>query len=96
MLEWARDADPSQLMRVIGKLSRDDVSRECTYDVLDFLRDLGMYAELKHCQERLLRAEKAWFECTMLLGLQAPISRIRETLGELLIKTGEGTYPMSL
>ncbi|KAL9575041.1 hypothetical protein ACKAV7_000721 [Fusarium commune] len=54
------------LMRVIGKLSRDDVSRECTYDVLDFLRDLGMYAELKHCQERLLRAEKAWFECTML------------------------------
>ncbi|KAH7181470.1 hypothetical protein DER46DRAFT_568068 [Fusarium sp. MPI-SDFR-AT-0072] len=66
MLEWARDADPSQLMRVIGKLSRDDVSRECTYDVLDFLRDLGMYAELKHCQERLLRAEKAWFECTML------------------------------
>ncbi|KAK2137261.1 hypothetical protein NOF04DRAFT_1339117 [Fusarium oxysporum II5] len=41
MLEWARDAEPSQLMRVIGKLSRDDVSRECTYDVLDFLRDLG-------------------------------------------------------
>ncbi|KAG5746236.1 hypothetical protein H9Q70_011074 [Fusarium xylarioides] len=66
MLEWARDADPSQLMRVIGKLSQDDVSRECTYDVLDFLRDLGMYTELKHCQERLLRAEEAWFECTML------------------------------
>ncbi|KAF5971611.1 hypothetical protein FCOIX_9791 [Fusarium coicis] len=66
MLEWARDADPSQLMRVIGKLSQDDLSRECTYDVLDFLRDLGMYTELKHCQERLLRAEEAWFECTML------------------------------
>ncbi|KAF4955900.1 hypothetical protein FGADI_4295 [Fusarium gaditjirri] len=66
MLEWARDADPSQLMRVIGKLSRDDVSRECTYDVLDFLKDLGMYTGLKHCQERLLRAEEAWFECTML------------------------------
>ncbi|KAI1030935.1 hypothetical protein LB504_001196 [Fusarium proliferatum] len=66
MLEWARDADPSQLMRVIGKLSQDDVSRESTYDVLDFLRELGMYTELKHCQERLLRAEEAWFECTML------------------------------
>lgn len=66
MLEWARDADPSQLMRVIGKLSQDDVSRECTYDVLDFLRELGMYTELMHCQERLLRAEEAWFECTML------------------------------
>ncbi|KAF5653459.1 hypothetical protein F25303_2332 [Fusarium sp. NRRL 25303] len=66
MLEWARDADPSQLMRVIGKLSQDDVSRECTFDVLDFLRELGMYTELKHCQERLLRAEEAWFECTML------------------------------
>ncbi|KAF4498196.1 hypothetical protein FAGAP_5633 [Fusarium agapanthi] len=66
MLEWARDADPSQLMRVIGKLSLDDVSRECTYDVLDFFRDLGMYTELKHCQERLLRAEEAWFECTIL------------------------------
>ncbi|ENH60694.1 hypothetical protein FOC1_g10015495, partial [Fusarium oxysporum f. sp. cubense race 1] len=46
MLEWARDAEPSPLMRVIGKLSRDDVSRECTYDVLDFLRDLGVYTEL--------------------------------------------------
>lgn len=46
MLEWARDAEPSQLMRFIGKLSRDDVSRECTYDVLDFLRDLGVYTEL--------------------------------------------------
>ncbi|KAF5623451.1 hypothetical protein F52700_10073 [Fusarium sp. NRRL 52700] len=66
MLEWARDADPSQLMRVIGKLSQDDISRECTYNVLDFLRDLGMYTELRHCQERLLRAEEAWFECTML------------------------------
>ncbi|KAG6993528.1 hypothetical protein FOFC_01501 [Fusarium oxysporum] len=45
MLEWARDAEPSQLMRVIGKLSRD-VSRESTYDALDFLRDLGVYTEL--------------------------------------------------
>ncbi|QKD47764.2 uncharacterized protein FOBCDRAFT_247013 [Fusarium oxysporum Fo47] len=41
MLEWARDAEPSQLMRVIGKLSRDNVSREYTYDILNFLRDLG-------------------------------------------------------
>ncbi|KAF9772999.1 hypothetical protein IL306_009261 [Fusarium sp. DS 682] len=66
MLEWARDAEPSQLMRVLGNLSRDDVSDECTYDVLDFLRDLGLYTELKHCQERLLRAGEAWFECMML------------------------------
>jgi hypothetical protein len=66
LLEWARDADPSQLMRVIGKLSRDDHSQECTYDVLDFLRDLGMYTELKYCQERLRRGEEAWFECMML------------------------------
>ncbi|KAF5622041.1 uncharacterized protein FTJAE_11090 [Fusarium tjaetaba] len=82
MLEWARDADPSQLMRVIGKLSQDDVSRECTYDVLDFLRDLGMYTELKHCQERLLRAEEAWFECTM---LQFPTRRTRETPADFLM-----------
>ncbi|KAM0188570.1 hypothetical protein ACHAPQ_000911 [Fusarium lateritium] len=66
LLEWARDADPSQLMRVIGKLSHDDHSQECTYDVLDFLKDLGMYTELKYCQERLLRGEEAWFECMML------------------------------
>ncbi|KAJ0138540.1 Uncharacterized protein HZ326_18506 [Fusarium oxysporum f. sp. albedinis] len=46
MLEWARDAEPSQLMRVIGKLSRDNVSREYTYDILNFLRDLGVYTEL--------------------------------------------------
>lgn len=66
LLEWARDADPSHLMRVIGKLSRDDHSQECTYDVLDFLRDLGMYTELKYCQERLRRGEGAWFECMMM------------------------------
>lgn len=46
MLEWARDAEPSQLMRFIGKLSRDNVSREYTYDILNFLRDLGVYTEL--------------------------------------------------
>ncbi|WZH39681.1 putative amidoligase enzyme-domain-containing protein [Fusarium acuminatum] len=66
LLEWARDADPSHLMRVIGKLSRDDHSQECTYDVLDFLRDLDMYTELKYCQERLRRGEEAWFECIMM------------------------------
>ncbi|KAF4446633.1 hypothetical protein F53441_9764 [Fusarium austroafricanum] len=66
MLEWARDADPSQLMRILGNLSRHDLSKGCTYDVLDFLKNLGMYTEIKHCQERLLRAEEAWFECMML------------------------------
>ncbi|KAF4963175.1 hypothetical protein FSARC_8801 [Fusarium sarcochroum] len=66
MLEWARDAEPSQLMRVIGKLSRDDHSNECTYDVLDFLRDLGLFTEIKYCQERLRRGEEAWFECILM------------------------------
>ncbi|CAJ0546246.1 Ff.00g097190.m01.CDS01 [Fusarium sp. VM40] len=66
LLEWARDADPSHLMRVIGKLFRDDHSQECTYDALDFLRDLGMYTELKYCRERLRRGEEAWFECMMM------------------------------
>ncbi|KAF4334876.1 hypothetical protein FBEOM_11285 [Fusarium beomiforme] len=66
MLEWARDAEPSQSMRVLRILSRDNVSHECTYDALDFLKDIGLYTELKHCQERLLRAEEAWFECTIL------------------------------
>ncbi|RBR07676.1 uncharacterized protein FIESC28_10575 [Fusarium coffeatum] len=66
MLEWARDADSSQFMNVLCKLSDDDHSKECTYDVLDFLRDIGMYTELKHCQERLRRADEAWHECMLL------------------------------
>ncbi|KAJ4130705.1 hypothetical protein NW768_006243 [Fusarium equiseti] len=66
MLEWARDADPAQFMSVLCKLSDDDHSEECTYDVLDFLRDIGMYTELKHCQERLQRADEAWHECMLL------------------------------
>ncbi|KAM0242695.1 hypothetical protein ACHAPO_001117 [Fusarium lateritium] len=69
LLEWARDADPAQFMNVIGKLSRDDHSDECTYDVLDFLRDIGMYAELKCCQERLRRCEEAWYECMLMKPL---------------------------
>ncbi|GKU01447.1 hypothetical protein FLAG1_03490 [Fusarium langsethiae] len=66
LLEWARDADPAQFMNVIGKLSRDDHSQECTYDVLDFLRDIGMYTELKYCQERLRRCEEAWYQCILM------------------------------
>ncbi|KAM0299228.1 hypothetical protein ACHAPM_007992 [Fusarium culmorum] len=70
LLEWARDADPAQFMSVIGKLSRDDHSQECTYDVLDFLRDVGMYTELKYCQERLRRCEEAWYQCMLLKKAQ--------------------------
>lgn len=70
LLEWARDADPAQFMSVIGKLSRDDHSQECTYDVLDFLRDIGMYTELKYCQERLRRCEEAWYQCMLLQKAQ--------------------------
>jgi hypothetical protein len=66
MLEWARDADPAQFMNVISKLSRDDHSQGCTYDVLDFLRDIGLYTELKLCQDRLRRVEEAWYQCMLL------------------------------
>ncbi|RFN51588.1 hypothetical protein FIE12Z_4165 [Fusarium flagelliforme] len=66
MLEWARDADPAQFMSILCKLSDDDHSEECSYDVLDFLRDIGMYTELKHCHERLHRADEAWYECMLL------------------------------
>ncbi|KAF5027179.1 hypothetical protein F66182_713 [Fusarium sp. NRRL 66182] len=71
MLEWARDAEPSQLMQVIGKLSRDDHSQECTYDVVDFLRDIGLYTEAMYCHGRLQRAEEAWFECMLMTTLQS-------------------------
>ncbi|KAF4464391.1 hypothetical protein FALBO_8775 [Fusarium albosuccineum] len=67
LLEWARDAEPSTLMKVVGKLTKDDQSGDtCTYDVLDFLRDLGMYTEVHVCKQRLERAEEAWFECMLL------------------------------
>ncbi|RSL59786.1 hypothetical protein CEP54_007104 [Fusarium duplospermum] len=65
MLEWARDAEPSAFMEVLCKLARDDHSDKCTYDVLDLLRDLGMYTEIKICQERLERAEEAWYQCML-------------------------------
>ncbi|KAG8675291.1 hypothetical protein FPOAC2_01341 [Fusarium poae] len=73
LLEWARDADPAQFMNVIGKLSRDDHSQECTYDVLDFLRDIGMYTELKCCRERLRRCEEAWYECMLMKPPPSPV-----------------------
>ncbi|KAM5356151.1 hypothetical protein ACJ41O_002797 [Fusarium nematophilum] len=69
MLEWARDAEPSALMEVIGNLARDDHdyhNSTCTYDVLDLLRDLGLYTEVRLCEDRLRRAEEAWFQCMLL------------------------------
>ncbi|EEU48444.1 uncharacterized protein NECHADRAFT_74586 [Fusarium vanettenii 77-13-4] len=65
LLEWARDAEPSAFMEVLCKLARDDHSDECTYDVVDLLRDLGMYTEIKICEERLERAEEAWYQCML-------------------------------
>lgn len=65
LLEWARDAEPSAFVEVLCKLARDDHSDECTYDVVDLLRDLGMYTEIKICQKRLERAEEAWYECML-------------------------------
>ncbi|KAJ4196588.1 hypothetical protein NW755_001367 [Fusarium falciforme] len=65
LLEWARDADPSAFMEVLCKLARDDHSDECTYDIVDLLRDLGMYTEIKICEKRLERAEEAWYECML-------------------------------
>ncbi|KAJ3471062.1 hypothetical protein MRS44_001161 [Fusarium solani] len=65
LLEWARDADPSAFMEVLCKLARDDHSDECTYDVVDLLRDLGMYTEIKICEKRLERAEEAWYQCML-------------------------------
>lgn len=66
LLEWARDAEPSAFMEVLCKLAGDDDSPECTYDVLDLLRDLGMYTEVKICEERLERAEEAWYQCMII------------------------------
>ncbi|KAM0563997.1 hypothetical protein ACHAPJ_000205 [Fusarium lateritium] len=100
MLEWARDAEPSQLMRVIGNLSRDDHSKECTYDVLDFLRDLGLFTELKYCQERLRRGEEAWFEC-MLMTTDRTFEGLKDYVeigfpagGESEDETGSGWNPI--
>ncbi|KAJ4308823.1 hypothetical protein N0V84_011868 [Fusarium piperis] len=66
LLEWARDAEPSVFMGVLCKLARDDDSPDCTYDVLDLLRDLGMYTSVKICEERLKRAEEAWYQCMLI------------------------------
>ncbi|KAI8724980.1 hypothetical protein NCS52_00067800 [Fusarium sp. LHS14.1] len=65
LLEWARDAEPSAFMEVLCKLARDDHSDECTYDVVDLLRDMGMYTEIKICEKRLERAEEAWYQCML-------------------------------
>ncbi|UPK97688.1 hypothetical protein LCI18_008623 [Fusarium solani-melongenae] len=75
LLEWARDAEPSAFMEVLCKLARDDRSDGCTYDVVDLLRDLGMYTEMKICEKRLERAEEAWYQCMLFEDLfQAPFN----------------------
>ncbi|KFH41357.1 hypothetical protein ACRE_079260 [Hapsidospora chrysogenum ATCC 11550] len=70
LLEWARDADPAELMRVIGVCVEgsdggavDPATGEKSYDVVDLLNDVGLWAEAPVCEERLRRGEEAWFEC---------------------------------
>ncbi|KAH7022648.1 putative amidoligase enzyme-domain-containing protein [Ilyonectria destructans] len=66
LLEFARDAEPSEFMRIIGLLSQDDGRREAQYDVVDLLEDIGCYAEARYCEERLERGAEAWFDCMLL------------------------------
>lgn len=69
LLEWARDADPAELMRVIGLCAEaydDGGDEEKSYDVVDLLDDVGLWAEARVCEGRLRRKEEAWFECMLL------------------------------
>ncbi|KAL6403009.1 hypothetical protein AUP68_12340 [Ilyonectria robusta] len=66
LLEFARDAEPSEFMRIIGLLSQDDGRTEAQYDVVDLLEDIGCYAEARYCEERMKRGAEAWFDCMLL------------------------------
>ncbi|KAF7540915.1 hypothetical protein G7Z17_g12095 [Cylindrodendrum hubeiense] len=66
LLEFARDAEPSEFMRIIGLLSEDDGRKEVQYDVVDLLEDIGCYSEAQYCEERLERGEEALFDCMLL------------------------------
>jgi hypothetical protein len=61
LLEFARDASPTEFMRVVGLCATPE-----RYDVVDLLQDVGLYAEARYCEERLQRREEAWFECIYL------------------------------
>lgn len=62
LLEFARDAETSHYMSVVDKCAHA-TSYDGEYDVVDLLRDMGLFSEANHCEQRLMRQQEAWNEC---------------------------------
>ena len=52
LLEWSRDAAPSELLRVIGLCIEATEGRR-EYDAVDLLDDVGLWAEARFCEDRM-------------------------------------------
>ncbi|KAG9255157.1 uncharacterized protein F5Z01DRAFT_621261 [Emericellopsis atlantica] len=65
LYEFSQNADPAHLMQVIHRCV-EGVEGRSVYDVVDFLGDIGLWAEARVCEDRLRRAEESWFECMIL------------------------------
>ena len=65
LLEWSRDAAPSELLRVIGLCIEATEGRR-EYDAVDLLDDVGLWAEARFCEDRMQRVDEAWFQCMLL------------------------------
>ena len=64
IFEFARDAGTAHYMSVIDKCALASDHGEA-YDVVDLLRNIGLFSEANHCDERLRRREEAWFDCIL-------------------------------
>ncbi|KAI6785971.1 uncharacterized protein J7T54_006310 [Emericellopsis cladophorae] len=65
LYEFSQNADPAHLMQIIHRCV-ESVEDRSIYDIVDFLGDVGLWAEARVCEDRLRRAEEAWFECMIL------------------------------
>ncbi|KAJ0312051.1 hypothetical protein COL516b_001116 [Colletotrichum fioriniae] len=70
LLEWSRDAEPTEFMCVMRLLAWAQEEEGAQYDVVDLLIDLGLITEARFCEDRLQQGEAAWWECANLGSLE--------------------------
>ncbi|KAK1671197.1 hypothetical protein BDP55DRAFT_676674 [Colletotrichum godetiae] len=70
LLEWSRDAEPTEFMCVMRLLAWAQEEQGAQYDVVDLLIDLGLITEARFCENRLQQGDAAWWECANLGSLE--------------------------
>ncbi|KAI3528160.1 hypothetical protein CSPX01_16436 [Colletotrichum filicis] len=81
LLEWSRDAEPTEFMCVMRLLAWAQEEEGAQYDVVDLLIDLGLITEARFCEDRLQQGEAAWWECANLGALEGSENAFGDGMG---------------